>query len=267
MGFERQQLEAILTETLGITPALKFYVHLFETLPSTNQMLWQLLEQGAGAGTIVIANQQTAGRGQWGRQWSSPVGGLYLSMALAPNLPAGDSFQLTLSSAWGIATALRDRHIPVYLKWPNDLILENRKLGGILTETKIRQGIITQAVVGVGINWANSVPSTGINLQSFQANQPSTITSLEMLAAVTVIGIASGYKQCSQAGIETLLPSYHQLLTNIGQIVSINDRSGIVVGVTATGELRVHLAQEAGDNSINTPEIYLQPGSISLGYG
>ena len=53
MGFERQQLEAILTETLGIPLAQRFYVHLFETLPSTNQMLWQLLEQGAGAGTIV----------------------------------------------------------------------------------------------------------------------------------------------------------------------------------------------------------------------
>lgn len=226
-------------------------------------MLWQLLQQGSGPGTVVIATQQTSGRGQWGRQWSSPVGGLYLSMALAPNLSAKDSFHLTLCSAWGIAMALRDRHIPVGLKWPNDLILENRKLGGILTETKVRQERITQAVVGVGINWANPIPPTGINLQSFQADRSSFITSLEMLAAVTILGIASGYEQCCQAGIETLLSSYHELLVNMGQVISINGRSGIVVGVTVTGELRLRLDQEPGEN---TSEICLQPGTISLGY-
>jgi len=62
------------------------------------------------------------------------------------------------------------------------------KLGGILTETKVQQGRITKAVVGVGINWANPVPETGINLLSFQANQPAPIASLEMLAAVTLLG-------------------------------------------------------------------------------
>ncbi len=263
MGLDRSKLLNILKETAG----LPFSVHLFETLPSTNQKLWQLIHQGAEPGTVVIANEQTAGKGQWGRQWSSPSGGLYLSVALAPNLPAQHSYQLTLCSAWGIAMALRDRAIPVGLKWPNDLILWERKLGGILTETKVRQRKITHAVVGVGINWANPVPTTGVNLQSFQANHPSSsIKSLEMLAAVTLLGIASGYEMCSPARIDTLLPSYHKLLTSIGKVVSLNGRSGIVIGVTATGELRVRLVREADSNSSNAPEIHLQPGTIALGY-
>ena len=249
------------------TTSLPFSLHLFDTLPSTNQKLWQLLEQGAKPGTVVIATEQTAGQGQWGRQWSSPTGGLYLSMALAPNLPAQQSHELTLSSAWGIATTLRDRGIPVSLKWPNDLILNQRKLGGILTQTKVRQGKIALAVVGVGINWTNQVPPTGINLQSFAANQTSAaITCIEMLAAVTILGIASGHQLCSQAGIDTLLDSYHQLLTSIGKQVWVDGRAGVVVGVTASGNLRVVLATNILSEYTELEEIHLKPGEITIGY-
>ncbi|HEY9668959.1 MAG TPA: biotin--[acetyl-CoA-carboxylase] ligase, partial [Coleofasciculaceae cyanobacterium] len=115
MVFNRQQFETALEEVTehlskqdtfqGIEPPQGMSLHLFETLPSTNQTLWELLDRGAMSGTAVIAAQQTAGRGQWGRQWQSSVGGLYLSFALAPHLQASNSAQLTLCSAWGIATA------------------------------------------------------------------------------------------------------------------------------------------------------------------
>lgn len=241
-------------------------LHLFETLPSTNQTLWQLIEQGAEPGAVVIATQQSAGRGQWGHQWFSPPGGLYISVAIAPNLPAQLSYQLTLCSAWGIATALQNCGIPVKLKWPNDLMLEKRKLGGILTETKVQQGRITQAVVGVGINWDNSVPDTGINLKSLLLNQLATsIDSLEMLAAVTLLGIIHGNYVCSRSGIESLLPSYQKLLINMGSSVSVNGRCGTIVGVTASGGLRVRI-NEPDAQSVNALEICLDPGTISLGY-
>lgn len=269
MGLNRQQLEAILSNTAGLDKSEPFSVHLFDTLPSTNQTLWKLIEQGYEPNTVVIATQQTAGRGQWGRQWSSPVGGLYLSLAIAPNLLASQSYQLTLCSAWGIAMALRDQGIPVGLKWPNDLILCERKLGGILTETKVYRGKITQAVVGVGINWVNTVPEIGINLRSFLANQPqATITSLEMLAAVTLRGITFGNQYCLQVGIDNLLLSYHKLLTNMGRVVSVNGHRGTIVGITPSGELRVRLEPELGNHSVSvyTQEICLKPGNISLGY-
>ena len=296
MALDRQRLETILAEAQGVdASSLPFSVHLYETLPSTNQKLWNLLDAGAKPGTVVIATQQTAGRGQWGRQWTSPVGGLYLSIAISPNLPAQQSYQLTLCSAWGIATALRDRGIPVCLKWPNDLILygrqgveapsdvsnpavarrdalitsqlpHERKLGGILTETKVQQGLITKAVVGVGINWANPVPESGINLQSLPEIQlEGTIASLEMLTAITLSGIASG-NQRSFAGIDALLPDYEKLLINIGRSVCVDGRSGIIVGVTSTGDLRVRLCSMIDVNSVAAPEIYLKPGTISLGY-
>lgn len=248
----QQQLEAILTATDN--EALQRYsIHLYETVSSTNTTLWQLLNQGAKPATIVIATQQTAGRGQWGRQWTSADGGLYLSYAIAPQTNVAQSYQLTLCSAWGIATALRDRGIPVALKWPNDLILCGRKLGGILTETKIYRGKITQAVVGVGINWANPVPETGINLASF-LTEASAINSLETLTAATILGITAG----CEAGSE-ILPAYEKLLTSIGCAVTIDGHLGIIVGVTVNGALRV---RRDTDNT----EVLLPPGIISLGY-
>ena len=240
-------------------------LHTFETLPSTNQTLWELIDQGAIEGTIVIAAQQTAGRGQWGRQWQSGNGGLYLSVALAPNLQASNSAQLTLCTAWGIAKALRDYNIPVCLKWPNDLLLLGRKLGGILTETRVQQGQITKAVVGVGINWRNEVPESGINLQSFcEQQRSSALISLEMLTAIVLQGLLLGYQRWSEEGIESLLPSYLELLDSQGCQVIVDGKPGIVTGVTPTGELRVSL--KSLNSTEVASEICLKPSTISLGY-
>lgn len=201
-------------------------------------MLWTLLDQGAGAGTTVIAAQQRSGRGQWGRQWYSPPGGLYLSLAMVfKTCKAGtpinspywvtQSGHLTLSSAWGIATALRGYAIPVQIKWPNDLLLHGHKLGGILTETRSYQGQITTAVIGVGINWTNSVPEAGINLDALQ---PNPIRSLEMLAAITLEGLEAGYQRWQEGD---LLPDYLELLTPIGH--PVQDLTSIM-DVSAAGD-------------------------------
>ncbi|MEB3178418.1 MAG: biotin--[acetyl-CoA-carboxylase] ligase [Nostocaceae cyanobacterium] len=262
----RELLETTIRATSS--DAIARNLHVFDTIPSTNQTLWELLAQGAEPGTIVIAQTQTSGRGQWGRQWVSPVGGLYLSQAIAPKLPVSHSFHLTLATAWGIASQFRNCGIPVGIKWPNDLVINNRKLGGILTETKIQQGKITKAVVGVGINWANPVPETGINLQSWQTESGLvSIDSLEMLVVITLRGIHSGWQRYKNEGVNDLLPAYLELLTSMGQKLTINHNSGIVVGVTPTGELRVQNSERSPSNSQTTPEeIYCPPGTISLGY-
>ncbi len=217
------------------------------------------------SGTVVIAMEQTAGRGQWGRQWQSTPGGLYLSMGVKHKIAIAQQTQLTIASAWGIATQLQAYGIPVQLKWPNDLILNGRKLGGILTETKICQHHITQAVIGVGINWSNSVPETGINLQDFltQSADPPKIHSLELLTALVIYGIEQGLQHCLHGKIEDLIKGYLELLTSLGRFVNINGNSGKVIGVTPTGELRVQLNSTA---SSGDREVDVKPGTISLGY-
>ena len=231
MLFDLPKLQLLIREIQPIKSPISENIIIYDILGSTNQTLWELLEQGHPQGTSVIALQQTAGRGQWGRQWQSHPGGLYLSWSIpwgvgsgdvrelgnweqgeiggirienVPNLlpltpgPQSVAPQLTLFSAWGIAKTLHSYEIPVYIKWPNDLIWQGKKLGGILTETRMQGAKITRAIVGVGINWANPVPETGINLQSCL-----TITSLEQLAAITIQGLITGYHQWCSVTDET----------------------------------------------------------------
>ncbi|HEY9624986.1 MAG TPA: biotin--[acetyl-CoA-carboxylase] ligase [Crinalium sp.] len=276
MDFNLHRLEALLTQEgfpfnnpqekrLTNQTSSLFKLHGFETVASTNETLWQLIEQGADEGTVVLALQQHAGRGQWGREWRSPPGGLYLSLALTPNLPAEISRQLTLCTCWGIATALRAYEIPVSLKWPNDLVAQGRKLGGILLETRLRQGRIHRAIAGVGINWRNPVPSTGITVQTLmmERSQP-TIDSLEMLAAIVLAGLMKGYRDWQNQGIDFLLPSYQDLLINLGQPINVNGNSGVITGVSATGELVVRV--DLDNRASTTKDVFLQPGEVSLGY-
>lgn len=277
VGFKGDRFQSAFQQlqTWGLSPEplpFSLNIHPFETLSSTNRTLWELIDQGAPAGTVVIAETQTSGRGQWGRQWQSGKGGLYLSLSLEPYFSTEQSLLLTLASAWGIATILRQLSsspsepplLPVQIKWPNDLILSGKKLGGILTETRFRQGQISKAIIGVGINWINPVPSPGINLQTFMSSLTDPpITSLEMLTAVTLQGLISGYQQAVLKGIEGWLSRYEHLLVNLNQTILVNGQPGLVVGVTERGQLRVRFPST---NSASPVEMGLDPGTISLGY-
>jgi BirA family biotin operon repressor/biotin-[acetyl-CoA-carboxylase] ligase len=243
-------------------PPIAFQLHVLETTPSTNAVVATLASQGAAAGTVVMAKQQSSGRGQWGRQWQSPVGGLYLSLLLKPQWAAQEGGQLTLCTTWGVAIALRTMGIPVQLKWPNDLVIQRRKLGGLLIETRLKQGMIHDAIVGIGVNWHNPVPATGINLAEWFADQPPDaptrpIPDLETLAAVVLHGLMAGYQLWQQQGIDAILPSYQTLLTRIGTPVQVGDRPATILGVAANGELRV---------AFNDAETLLPLGSVQLGY-
>lgn len=262
-GLERQRLETALYSLSDREIWRQVSLFVYETVPSTNAILWELLAQGKSPPLVAIAAQQTAGRGQWGRTWESPRGGLYLSAAVAPGIPAADAPHLTLCSAWGIASALRRRHIPVLLKWPNDLILQGRKLGGIKCETRSQQGRISHAVIGAGLNWHNPVPALGIDLNTFfQRQGVASLASLEELAAVTLDGLLAGYQRYRSEGMEALLPSYLELLASLGRSVTVDGKPGTVTGVTCRGELKVRLHSPGA-----AAEVCLPPGRISLGYG
>jgi BirA family transcriptional regulator, biotin operon repressor / biotin---[acetyl-CoA-carboxylase] ligase len=234
-----------------------FSLHLYDNIPSTNQILWELIDNNYQLPLVAIAAQQTAGRGQWGRQWQSPPGGLYLSVAIALELSPSDAFHIIVFSACGITEAFRRQELPIFLKYPNDLILQKRKLGGIKSETRIQGDKITRAVIGVGINWCNPVPAVGINLENFT----DKITCLEKLAAIAIGGIYSGYQAYLGKGIKSLLTSYLTFLQSIGQKVMVDGCPGIVVGVSDRGELQVKLQSSGATTTIN-----LSSGTISLGY-
>lgn len=242
---------------------LDFDLYIFDLLASTNEKLSQLATAGlAHPGTIVIANQQTAGRGQRGRVWNSEPGGLYLSLAIAPDLAAINVHQLTIGIVWGIAEKLRQVGLPVTIKWPNDLMLAGRKLGGILTQTRISGDRILDAIVGVGINYANPVSGIAINLAPSNDYQPNYRNfSIEMLTSCTIRGIISGYKRCTPQSIDSLLSDYLELLNARGRSVLVDGKLGTVLGISPQGELHISFTTATA-----VTEMYLLPGTFSLGY-
>jgi BirA family transcriptional regulator, biotin operon repressor / biotin---[acetyl-CoA-carboxylase] ligase len=126
----------------------------FDELASTNDYARQLALQGANQGVAVIARKQTAGRGRQGRKWSSPVdAGLYLSIILRPQAAPAQASLITLASAVAVSETLQlDFAIRADIKWPNDVLLNGRKLCGILVESAIENNRLQYAILGIGVN-------------------------------------------------------------------------------------------------------------------
>jgi BirA family transcriptional regulator, biotin operon repressor / biotin---[acetyl-CoA-carboxylase] ligase len=120
--------------------------------------LHELAQSGAPPGTAVLAEEQTAGRGSRGREWASPPGGLWLSVLARP---AADEL-LSLRAGLAIAAVLELAGLPerVCLKWPNDLMLGDRKTGGLLCEARWQGATLAWVAIGVGLNVTNPLPPT-----------------------------------------------------------------------------------------------------------
>jgi BirA family biotin operon repressor/biotin-[acetyl-CoA-carboxylase] ligase len=131
-----------------------------ESCASTNDEAARLARAGAARGTVVIAERQTAGRGRDGRVWESPPGGLYLSAVLRPPLPIAAVPPMTLAIGIGLCEAARSFGAPSVLKWPNDLLVDGRKLAGVLVEAQSQGNRLESVIVGIGINLGGELPAT-----------------------------------------------------------------------------------------------------------
>ncbi len=153
------------------------HLHWLDTIDSTNTYAKALARQGAPAGTTVIAGAQTGGRGRLGRSFVSPAGlGVYLSVILRPDCRPEDLLHLTCAAGVAAADAVQAvSSLRPGIKWTNDLVLNKRKLGGILTELAIspQTGLVDFAIVGIGINCRQT-------LRDFPADISSIACSLAM---------------------------------------------------------------------------------------
>lgn len=120
---------------------------------STNEWAKELAVCGACEGTVVVAETQTRGRGRLGREWFSPTGGLWFSLILRPELHPAEAVKLTFVAGLAVAKVLREVFgLGAETKWPNDVLVNGRKICGILTETSITGEVVDFVVVGVGVN-------------------------------------------------------------------------------------------------------------------
>lgn len=148
----------------------------FDAVESTNDTAKELLGETADEGTVIVADRQVAGRGRHGRAWFSPSGGLYCSIVLKPE--AKHVQMLHLLSGMPVVKALRHWSVLANLKWPNDVVFRDRKIGGILCEGVHRRDAFW-VVAGIGVN-------TNVPLDRLPEDVRSTATSLKAETGVEV---------------------------------------------------------------------------------
>ena len=236
---------------------------------STNIQAKKLGEAGGKHGTLVVSDRQTAGKGRRGRGWESPSGAsIYMSILLRPEFLPDKAPMLTLVMALAVAEAVQEvTGEAAGIKWPNDIVLNKKKICGILTEMSAEIDYINHVVIGVGIN---------VNTESFPEEIQKTATSLAIetgkkwkrpdLAAAVMRYFENYYNMFAEAqDLKPLQERYNRLLVNKDRELQVlepgHEFGGTALGINETGELIVRKA----DGSIE--EIYAGEVSVRGIYG
>lgn len=226
---------------------------LYDTVESTNSLAKQLAKEGAPHGTVLIADRQTAGRGRMGRQFLSPAGqGIYLSVILRPDCEATQLMHLTCAVAVAMCDAVEKvAHVRPQVKWINDLILAERKVGGILTELSLDGDKVDFAVVGIGINCLQSPADFPAELRQIAGSLSMAVSQSidrEALAAAMVDALYAMSRELI-SGKEAYMARYRADCLTIGREVAVHTSSGVYAAVAedvdAQGSLIVRPADGA----------------------
>lgn len=222
-------------------------LYCLEETGSTNTDAKRLIEEGASDGTLVVADKQNGGKGRRGRSWSSPKGtSIYMSIALKPSYNPDKASMVTLIMALAVAKGIREQTgLAAFIKWPNDVVVNKKKVCGILTEMNAEPDYIHSVVIGTGIN---------VNEQEFPEEIKETATSLflekgeKITRAQLVVSVMEYFEQDYEKFLERedlsgLLEEYNELLVNRGRKVKVLDPKqeweGTAGGINEKGELLV----------------------------
>ena len=242
-------------------------VHYYASLASTNEVAKDLAREGCPEGALVIAEEQAGGRGRLGRGWFSPYAlGIWASLVLRPTVSPMDVSQLTMVTAVALARALgRETRLPVGIKWPNDLLIDGKKVCGILTEMSADMDRVKYAVVGMGLN-------VNIGREDFQPELLNVATSLSLeagksfsrliLLKAILIELEHKYQAWLDHGFTSLLDEWREMCVTLNCPVTIHTLreswEGYAEGVNEFGALQVRTASgelrclTAGEVSLRT---------------
>ncbi|WP_458122011.1 biotin--[acetyl-CoA-carboxylase] ligase [Paenibacillus sp. Z6-24] len=229
-------------------------LHLFPSIGSTQDIARTLAEQGAPEGTLVIAEEQTKGRGRQGRHWHSPPGrGIWMSLIMRPVQPLQYTPQLTLLAAVAVCRALRSvSSLNIGIKWPNDLLIDGRKVCGILVESAAEDGYVRHAIAGIGIDVnlaAEDLPeelqSIATSLRMESGGEPLDRT---VVVAAVIQELEAMYRLYSEQGFAAIAALWEALAFSMGQHLTVHTPQGVMngkaTGLGSNGELL--LQQEDG---------------------
>jgi len=222
-------------------------IHHFAEVTSTNDVAKKLAAGGAEEGTVIIAETQTGGRGRIGREWFSPKGGVWFSIILRPKVSPEDALRLTLTTAVAVAHVIRRMlRLNSEIKWPNDVLIEGKKVCGILTEMSTSGKIVKSVVLGIGIN-------ANVNVESFPEHLRNSVTSLkkelreevprERFLQALLEELERYYTMFTRSEFDLILEEWKELARFLGshiEVVSCGEKLvGLAVDVDQSGALLI----------------------------
>jgi BirA family biotin operon repressor/biotin-[acetyl-CoA-carboxylase] ligase len=277
MFTERELRKGLKTKVFG------HKIYTFQTIDSTNNCAKAVASIGAREGIVVIAEEQKEGRGRLGRSWlANPGENLMFSLLLRPNVRPDAINLLPLYVAVAAAQAIeKTTGLKVECKWPNDLLVNKKKIAGILLEGSVQNGVVDYIVIGLGIN---------VNQMQFPNDLLQKATSLKLelhkeidrpsLFKEILSSLEIHYRHSASTGFESVLPFWSERSTMLNKSILVsqagNVSSGIVKGLTRDGGLILQTAGAertffAGDVTIlgETPEQLLplssgQPSAVPV---
>lgn len=228
------------TEFLGRT------IYFEESVESTQQIAARLAYEGVAEGTVVVAEEQTAGRGRLSRKWHSPKGtGIWMSMILRPTVLVHQAPQLTLLTAVGVAQAIEKyTNLSIGIKWPNDILINGKKAVGILTEMQADPDKINAVIIGIGINvnqkqehFADEIQHIATSL-AIEADEQFVRAELMQLIFLQIEKL---YKEYLERGFGVIKLLWESYATSIGKEIAARTMketiTGVAKGITADGVL------------------------------
>jgi BirA family biotin operon repressor/biotin-[acetyl-CoA-carboxylase] ligase len=232
-----------MSETLFIKKTMEFSkklhspfikkIYIFDDLASTNSTARSLALQGAEEGTVVITQTQSKGRGRFDRIWQSPKGGVYLSFLLRPKAPVEKTSFLAFVAALAVTQAVRSYNVPARIKWPNDVLVNGKKIAGILleSETSITQGSFV--IVGIGVNLNTNLARLSGDVRkhatSIRKEHGSSIEYYEFLDTL-LLQFDRFYQLFSAGKFDHIIEEWKKQSDTLGNSIRVESTSDIIQG-------------------------------------
>jgi BirA family biotin operon repressor/biotin-[acetyl-CoA-carboxylase] ligase len=212
-----------------------------DTIDSTNNYAWGLVTQSMQDFTFIFAREQKRGRGRRENKWCSPRGGIYTSIIVEPKIDCAKGGLLGLLTALTVVESLK-KYAELKIKWPNDLLLNQKKIAGILVETKIGKNKIEQAVIGLGLNVNNTRAQLPENATSLAVENKKNY-DIDTIKEKIIFNFKRFYNDYHKRNFVGLPQAINPYLNDLGKKVSFNyqqQRSqALVLGISNQGELVV----------------------------
>ena len=204
----------------------------FKTIDSTNFYAKKLAKNGVEEGTIVVSEIQNNGRGRKNRSWFSPKGGLWFSVILYPNIPPQKAMLVTMASSVAVAQGIIETTgLTPMIKWPNDLLIDNKKVCGILTELDAEMDKINYSIVGIGINVNNEIDDNLKDTATSLSKQTKANISRVKLLRSIINNFDKNYSKLIDKDYNSIRKNWFSCSNIIGKRVQITDEKSVVDGI------------------------------------